>query len=64
MTDMTRKAIDAVGTAAGGDWKLEPDTHAANLPQDAAALRHVLEQPAIQTIMATFRAFDAHAVSA
>jgi hypothetical protein len=55
MSDITGKAIEALGNAAAKDWQLRPEIHAESLPPQAAALKRVLTGPALQGLIKTYR---------
>ena len=61
MSELTKRAIAAIGDSGASDWELRPDTHAEKLNEDGAALRHVLTSPEIQVIVGTFNSADKRA---
>jgi len=65
MSELSRQAEAAIGQDdAGADWKLNPKSHASDLPLEAGALRRVLERPEIQSIISEFEVADKEAVEA
>jgi len=65
MNEVENQAVAAIGADdPSSDWKLAPEAHAAKLPPEAGALRRVLEQPQMQTIIEQFEVADRAAVRA
>ena len=61
MESVTQKAIEAVGSKQDKDWKLHPDTHAAELSAAAGPLQRILLKPELGSIIAAFNSSDAQA---
>lgn len=59
---MTIDPIGAIGPEQQSDWKLEPLSHARQLPPAAGALKRVLEHPDNAALMERFLAADREAI--
>lgn len=64
MSTITEQAIALIGKDAPKDWLINPKADAKALPPAAAALRHVLETPEIQSLTQEFHDADAAAARA
>lgn len=62
VSDLTKQAIDAVGTNASSDWLLQPEQHAKSLPDHAGPLKRILEQESLKGIIGRFNEADVRAV--
>ncbi len=62
-TQVTRDAIEAIGSDEPADWKLQPETHALSLPPNAGALKRILQRDTCRRTIEAFRIDDAAAVS-
>jgi hypothetical protein len=61
MSDVTGKAIEALGSATATDRQLRPEIHAQSLPPEAGALKRVLTAPALQEIIQKYTTFSKQA---
>jgi len=63
-SEMTDRAIVALGDAPKGDYVLRPEFLAAILPEDAGPLKRILLRPELKATLDTFKKADSKAVSA
>ncbi|MBO0755705.1 MAG: hypothetical protein J2P54_07575 [Bradyrhizobiaceae bacterium] len=65
MGDDAEQAQAAIGQDdPGSDWRLAPGAHAEALPEEAGALRRILQHPELQSIISAFETADKQAVDA